>query len=118
MVGAPGSKRSYDALGRLTSATNLWDRAHSQAFAWDAAGNKTFDSRFGSIAYPTPGSPRPHAPALVAGETMSYDANGNLVVGRGRTITWNADNLPVHIDSVGLMWASADVVPSSVRAAC
>lgn len=89
---------AYDALGRLVSATNLWNPAHSQTFAWDAAGNLAYNSRVGLLSYPSPGMPRPHAPTAVAGAAMTYDGNGNLLTGRGRTITWNADNLPSQID--------------------
>ena len=33
-----------------------------------------------------------HAPKVVNGETYSYDANGNLLSGGGRTLTWDAEN--------------------------
>jgi hypothetical protein len=34
------------------------------------AGNLTYNSRVGTLDYPSPGAPRPHAPAFVAGAPM------------------------------------------------
>lgn len=87
---------AYDALGRLVSATSP-SPGLDQSFQYDAAGNMTYNSRAGTLTYPLPGAARPHAPIEVNGEAMTYDANGNLVSGRGRTITWNARNLPVQV---------------------
>jgi RHS repeat-associated protein len=33
-----------------------------------------------------------HAPKVVNGETYTYDANGNLLTGGGRTLTWDPEN--------------------------
>ncbi len=38
---------------------------------------------------------------MVAGVTYSYDGNGNLLRGGGRTLSWNAENQPTHIVSGG-----------------
>ncbi|WP_029215379.1 RHS repeat-associated core domain-containing protein [Kallotenue papyrolyticum] len=43
----------------------------------------------------------PHQARTVGGQSYSYDANGNLVSGGGRTYTWQADNLPASITSGG-----------------
>ena len=95
----------YDLLGRLQTATSLYDPAQSQAFDYDLAGNKTYDSRIGTISYPLPGSPRPHAPTAVAGQPMTYDPNGNLVSGRGRSYDWNVDNKPTTVNGVSFAYA-------------
>lgn len=95
----------YDMLGRLTTATNLYDPAQSQGFQYDIVGNKTWDSRIGAITYPLPGSVRPHAPSNVAGQAMTYDLNGNLLSGRGRTYEWNVENKPTLINGVSFTYA-------------
>ncbi|MDP9314517.1 MAG: hypothetical protein M3R24_27175, partial [Chloroflexota bacterium] len=38
-----------------------------------------------------------HQARSVGGWSFSYDANGNLQSGQGRTYTWQADNLPASI---------------------
>ncbi len=38
-----------------------------------------------------------HQALSVGGWSYSYDANGNLQSGQGRTYTWQADNLPASI---------------------
>jgi RHS repeat-associated protein len=83
----------YDPLHRLTSATG----GQSQTFTYDDIGRITYNSLVGTYTYPPDGQPRPHAPNTVNGVAMSYDLNGNLIFGRTRTITWNADNLPSQI---------------------
>jgi RHS repeat-associated protein len=89
---------TYDALGRLVSATSP-SPGLDQSFQYDAAGNMVYNSRVGALTYPLPGAPRPHAPSAVNGDPMAYDANGNLLAGRGRAITWNARNLPVQVNA-------------------
>ncbi len=39
----------------------------------------------------------PHQARSVGGDTYTYDANGNLATGGGRTYAWNADNQPTSI---------------------
>jgi YD repeat-containing protein len=53
----------------------------------------------GAYAYPAsgPASTRPHTPSTVNGAAYTYDANGNLTAGGGRTYTWNIDNLPASV---------------------
>jgi RHS repeat-associated protein len=90
---------TYDDLRRLTSAVNASTPAESQTFQYDLAGRMTYNSKLGYYTYPAAGSPRPHAPTDVGGSAMAYDLNGNLTSGSGRTITWNADNLPTQINT-------------------
>lgn len=89
-----GWSYAYDDLHRLTSATSLSTPAESQTWSLDTIGRITYNSRVGSYAY----SPsRPHAPAAVAGNPYTYDANGNLTSGGGRTPQWNVYNKPTEI---------------------
>jgi YD repeat-containing protein len=39
----------------------------------------------------------PHAPKTVGSDTYTYDTNGNVLSGGGRTYTWNALNLPTSV---------------------
>ncbi len=82
----------YDDLYRLTRATNLSTPANTQTWDYDEIGRITNNSRVGAYEYPLPGSPRPHAPSNVDGAVYSYDSNGNLIQGGGRTPIWDAEN--------------------------
>jgi RHS repeat-associated protein len=89
-------------LHRLIGAVNPSDAAQTQTFQYDDVGNVTYNSRIGTYEYPDPGSIRPHAPQLIIGangaQPIAYDANGNLVNGRGRIVQWSVDNLPEQIN--------------------
>ena len=47
-------------------------------------------------------STRPHAVTRAGTTTYSYDANGNLTAGGGRTLTWDAENRPTRIVKAGV----------------
>lgn len=82
----------YDALNRLTSASAP---GRDQTFTYDILGRMTFNSEVGAYTY----SPsRPHAPDTIAGQQLTYDVNGNMLTGRGRTIAWTAANLPTQVN--------------------
>ena len=92
----------YDALNRLTSATGFG--GVTKTYGYNAVGNLTSKSDVGSYTYPVTGTVRPHAVAAITGTlngaanpTFSYDANGNLLSGAGRSITWTAFNLPASV---------------------
>ncbi len=82
----------------MTQATNLDSPSDTQSFAYDELGRITYNSRVGNYTYPAPGQPRPHAPSAVNGSLYTYDSNGNLVAGGGRTPVWDAEN---RINQVG-----------------
>jgi RHS repeat-associated protein len=44
----------------------------------------------------------PHQARSIGGVTQTYDANGNLTSGMGRTIAWNNENLPSSVTSNGV----------------
>ena len=46
-------------------------------------------------------SVKPHAVLTANGSTHTYDCNGNLTSGGGRTIAWNYDNLPSSVTQGG-----------------
>ena len=91
----------YDGLNRLTQATT---GATVHTVDYNAIGNITSKRRLGSSAsntysYPATGLARPHAVSSVTGvingvtnPSYSYDANGNMTSGAGRTLTWQSFN--------------------------
>jgi RHS repeat-associated protein len=89
---------AYDDLDQLLSATNGGDASQSQSFTYDAALNLTSQQTGAgpviSSVYPASGAGavRPHAPTSVGGVAYSYDANGNMLTGGGRTLTWDGEN--------------------------
>ncbi|HEY3353039.1 MAG TPA: FG-GAP-like repeat-containing protein [Polyangia bacterium] len=90
----------YDALGRLTQATNTADASKSQSFGFDALGRMTASSAKGAYVYGS--AAHPHAVTAAGADTYTYDANGNMVSGAGRTITYDLDHKPVSITSGSL----------------
>jgi len=94
---------AYDKLNRVLSA-NITGGA-SKSFAYDSLGNITFKSDVGTLIYDDP--VRTHAVKSVTGNVngavnpvYSYDANGNLFNGGGRTISsYTSFNMPSYITS-------------------
>lgn len=94
----------YDGLNRLTSAQVSGQAA--QVYGYNDLGNLTSKTGVGTYSYPTSGatSIRPHAVSSITGTvagianpTFSYDTNGNLTAGLGRTLTWSSQQLPLTI---------------------
>ena len=85
----------YDALDRLQYATTNSTLMGSQAYnrtlnyQYDTLGNITDKTGVGSMQYGA-GSAGPHAVTSINnGQQFSYDNNGNMLSGNGRTIAWN-----------------------------
>ncbi len=102
----------YDSLNRLnTSALGLGSDpgvactgGTVKSIAYDAVGNITSKTGVGTYSYPAGGSPRPHAISSITGTvngvtnpTYTYDANGNMLTGAGRTVTPTAFNMTASI---------------------
>jgi RHS repeat-associated protein len=88
----------YDDLKRLTSASGTFGpagpgglpTAASQTYQFDAIGNITQAS---GVVYSYSDPLHPSAvTALSIGSTFTYDANGNMESGAGRSSTWDNDN--------------------------
>jgi len=97
---------SYDSLSRLTLANGPYGTSGtntSLTYTYDELGNLTFNTQVGTYTYPPSGSSsvRPHAVATAGSNTYSYDANGNLTSGAGRTLTYNLENKPVTVTTAG-----------------
>ena len=84
---------SYDALDRLTGATGGYG---TLTYGYNQIGNLLTNSKVGTYSYNASGasSKRPHAVTQAGTDTYSYDANGNLILGGGRIITWDYENRP------------------------
>ena len=46
-------------------------------------------------------SSKPHAVTAAGANSYTYDTNGNMLTGAGRTFTWNGENQPVQIAKTG-----------------
>ncbi len=91
---------TYDDLDRLLTATNTGNASLSQTFTYDSVGNMLTNSQVGAYVYPTSGSARPHTPISINGQTLQYDANGNITVRMdGSDIVYDGENRPVSVNS-------------------
>jgi RHS repeat-associated protein len=115
---------SYDSLGNVLERSQYWDSTGftetfhydelnrvdwsevslqaRQSFGYDAAGNLLRKTGVGSgdYVYGTQGAGavRPHAVKSIPGiGSFTYDDNGNLKSGAGRTATWTTFDMPVKI---------------------
>jgi YD repeat-containing protein len=89
--GIVGNTLTYDARNRLLSATRP-----AETFAYDELGNLTSKTGIGAYQYGANlngTGAGPHQARTVNGQAYSYDANGNLLSGGGRTYLWNNERL-------------------------
>ncbi len=77
----------YDALGRLTEATNAANPDWSQSFSYDQFGRVYPGAGGERLTYPAPG--HAHAPATHDGTAYTYDENGNRTGGDGRSYSYD-----------------------------
>ena len=101
---------TYDVLNRVETSTVLGQA--QQTFRYDAAGNLLSKTGVGTgdYVYPKQGATavRPHAVKSIPGlGAFTYDDNGNLKQGAGRTTTWTSFDMPLKITGTG---ASAQFV--------
>jgi RHS repeat-associated protein len=96
--GAFGSSNwaySYDSVGRLTRAANLGNGNYAQSFTYDVIGRMRSNTKQGCYAYALPG--HIHAVTAAGANTYSYDANGDMVAGGGRSFSYTPDHRPASI---------------------
>jgi RHS repeat-associated protein len=94
----------YDVLNRVSANSY----GGSSAITYSNSGNiikRLVPSPYvgiGTLTYPTPGATAVHPHAVknstVLGDFL-YDANGNLLSGAGRTVTWTSFDMPVTISN-------------------
>jgi RHS repeat-associated protein len=88
----------YDDLNRLTSATSA-SFGGTLTWQYNQIGNMTHNNRYGNYAY---GDPlHKHAVTQAGADTYTYDSNGNMTGGAGRTITHDYDNRATSIVKAG-----------------
>jgi RHS repeat-associated protein len=100
----------YDSLNRLTQyavgngVTACTSSQNNKVVGYDALGNITSKTGVGTYGYPSAGSARPHALSSVSGTvngvvnpSYTYDANGNMTAGAGRTVTYTSFNMAASI---------------------
>ncbi len=102
----------YDDLYRLTSAntayTAPWIPGYSQSYTYDALGNMLSKTDIGTYLYATsttPGYANPDAAISIAGGSINYDTNGNVISASSTTSSgwsvnggiWNR-RTPITID--------------------
>jgi len=98
----------YDALNRLTNVAMgaSCTSSGTKTVGYDAIGDISSKTGVGTYSYPTSGSSsvRPHAVSSITGTvngvvnpTFTYDANGNMTAGLGRTITPTSYNMATSV---------------------
>ena len=97
---------TYDRLDRLKSShVTVGGQSANESYGYDSIGNLTQKGSkgYGYNAGCTTPSGRPigpHAVCTVTGSNpFTYDDNGNIISGNGRTVTYNSVNKPVSIES-------------------
>ncbi len=93
---------TYDVINQLTAATNVGNSSLSRSFTYSPSGNLLSKSDVGTYLYPAPTAPRPHAPVKAGPWTFTYDGNGNMLTGKGRTITYDGKDRPVSVTTGGV----------------
>ncbi|VAW89998.1 hypothetical protein MNBD_GAMMA18-1387, partial [hydrothermal vent metagenome] len=89
----------YDNLNRLETVT-LNGGAY-QSISYDRLGNIRSKTSVGTYTYNGDNGAGPHAVSHIGGVALSYDANGNMVAGRGRTVDYTTFNKPSFISQTG-----------------
>jgi len=93
----------YDDLNRLTRAENIPNTSSgylTYTYQYDAIGNMIYKSDVGSYAYGE-GDAGPHAATTVGGQYYYYDANGNMISGRGKDFAYDVENRLTEVDNLG-----------------
>jgi len=89
----------YDDLNRLETVTR--NGGAYQSIGYDSLGNIINKTGVGTYAYDGTNGAGPHAVSSIGGAALSYDANGNMVTGRGRTVDYTTFNKPSYISQAG-----------------
>ena len=87
----------YDNLNRLLTVTN--NGSVTLTNAYDVLGNIRSKTNVGTYAYAWNNAQgtSPHAVSAANGNSYTYDANGNMLTGAGKSIGWSVFNKPVSI---------------------
>lgn len=103
-VAGVGESFSYDHFNRLLAVTPTAGSPTPLTLAYDSSGNITSKSDVGAYSYVAQPAGRsaklPHAVSQAGGNSYTYDANGNMITGAGRAITWTPFNMPASISTL------------------
>ena len=92
----------YDRLDRLESNTvssgshTGFDFNQTQTLTYDVLGNIQNKSDVGAYEYGE-GNAGPHAVTRAGNQDYSYDLNGNMIAGNGRSLVWSSFNKPTQM---------------------
>ncbi|GAB3265884.1 hypothetical protein GCM10027296_43210 [Chitinimonas naiadis] len=95
---------NYDRINRLEYSEVVGQSSQAQTFTYNEIGNIVSKTGVGTgnYVYPNSGGRLPHAVSSVPGVgTFTYDQNGNLTEGAGRTLCWNGFDMPRRINKGG-----------------
>jgi len=97
-------KYEYDGLDRLTWARNIptadgFGATHN--FQYDAIGNMTYKSDIGPMTYGVGAGP--HAVTKAGAYSYRYDANGNMIAGKNKTLEYDAENRLTRVNELGII---------------
>ncbi len=98
VTGSENWSYQLDELGRLASANTP---GYSQNYSYDAGGRVASSTALGNYGYSDPS--HPHAVTAAGNNTYAYDANGNMISGAGRTLTYDYAHRPSAISSGGVL---------------
>lgn len=93
----PLNRLTQDALTKTAGCTSSCTTDVNETY--DALGDITDKSDVGAYTYGDPN--HVHAVTEAGSNTYSYDADGNLTAGGGRTYTWMAVDLPASVTQSG-----------------
>lgn len=100
----------YDTLQRLVRV-DINDNVGAQVYSYDVLGNIRSKTGQGAYQY---ANGKPHAVSQVNGATYTYNNNGAITQGGGRSIDWSSFNKPAKISNTG-GYSSFDYGPSRAR---
>jgi len=96
---------SYDDLDRLTQAQNIPNQSGSYTtfnYQYDSIGNMTYKSDLGVMEYGQGAGP--HAvTAAAAAYSYSYDANGNMIEGKNKLMSYDSENRLIELNESGII---------------
>ncbi len=95
---------AYDDLDRLTQAQNVPSPTGGYTnfnFQYDSIGNMVYKSDVGVMLYGI--NAGPHAVTIAGGYNYSYDANGNMVSGKNKTLEYDTENRIIKVTQAGVV---------------
>ena len=95
---------TYDDLDRLTKAQNIPNQSGSHTtfnYQYDSIGNMTYKSDLGVMEYGQGAGP--HAVTTAGSHSYSYDANGNMIEGKNKLMSYDSENRLIELNESGVI---------------